>query len=140
MSALEGEISRCTSDQLLGLKENINTLFSKCVQTLSHDHHIRVINALLVRVFDDDVIIVVSVGVTTTVITDYFYYYFSWYYYYDCMLCTVCLFKRIVIDNSTHSKCTTFIALEKHSISFPSTDLMQPGTWTLQKNAGRLWV
>ncbi|MPC21427.1 UPF0668 protein C10orf76 [Portunus trituberculatus] len=30
MSALEGEISRCTSDQLVGLKDNINTLFAKC--------------------------------------------------------------------------------------------------------------
>lgn len=48
MSALEGEISRCTSDQLLGLKENINTLFAKCVQTLAHEHNIRVVNALLV--------------------------------------------------------------------------------------------
>ena len=48
MSALEGEISRCTSDQLLGLKENINTLFAKCVQMLAHEHNIRVVNALLV--------------------------------------------------------------------------------------------
>lgn len=48
MSALEGEISRCTSDQLVGLKDNINTLFAKCVQTLAHDHNIRVVNALLV--------------------------------------------------------------------------------------------
>lgn len=48
MSALEGEISRCTSDQLVGLKENINTLFAKCVQTLAHEHNIRVVNALLV--------------------------------------------------------------------------------------------
>ncbi|XP_076069435.1 armadillo-like helical domain-containing protein 3 isoform X2 [Oratosquilla oratoria] len=47
MSALEGEISRCTSDQLQNLKENINTLFAKCVETLSHEHQIRVVNALL---------------------------------------------------------------------------------------------
>lgn len=49
MSALEGEISRCSSEQLVGLKENINTLFAKCVQTLAHQHNIRVVNALLVR-------------------------------------------------------------------------------------------
>lgn len=47
MSALEGEISRCSSEQLVNLKDNINMLFAKCVHTLQHQHHIRVINALL---------------------------------------------------------------------------------------------
>ena len=50
MSALEGELNRCASDQLINLKENINTLFAKCVETLSHEHHIRVMNALLVSI------------------------------------------------------------------------------------------
>ena len=50
MSALESEISKCAPDQLVNLKENINTLFIKCVECLGHEHQIRVINALLVRV------------------------------------------------------------------------------------------
>ena len=48
MSALEGEINRCLADQLLGIKDNINTLFAKCVEMLAHEHQIRVVNALLV--------------------------------------------------------------------------------------------
>lgn len=47
MSALEAEISRCAPDQLLSIKENINTLFLKCVECLGHEHQIRVINSLL---------------------------------------------------------------------------------------------
>ncbi|XP_044738483.1 armadillo-like helical domain-containing protein 3 isoform X2 [Chrysoperla carnea] len=43
---LENEIQKLNSDQLVALKENINSLFWHCIETLGHEHHIRVVYAL----------------------------------------------------------------------------------------------
>jgi hypothetical protein len=48
VSSLEVEIQKLNGEQLVALKENINTLFKHCIETLGHEHHIRVVYALQV--------------------------------------------------------------------------------------------
>ena len=48
VSSLEAEIQKLNGEQLLALKDNINTLFKHCIATLGHEHHIRVVYALQV--------------------------------------------------------------------------------------------
>ncbi|RZF43949.1 hypothetical protein LSTR_LSTR006757 [Laodelphax striatellus] len=43
---LEAEIMKLQGDQLLAIKDNMNMLFSQCIETLGHEHTIRVIYAL----------------------------------------------------------------------------------------------
>lgn len=43
---LEAEVQKLAPDQLGVVKENINSLFIQCIETLGHDHHIRVVYAL----------------------------------------------------------------------------------------------
>lgn len=43
---LEAEITRLTNEQLIAAKENINLLFEKCVETLVHEHLLRVVYSL----------------------------------------------------------------------------------------------
>ncbi|KAK9721216.1 Armadillo-like helical domain-containing protein 3, C-terminal [Popillia japonica] len=46
VSHLENEIQKITPDQLGCVKENINELFSQCVETLGHEHNIRIMYAM----------------------------------------------------------------------------------------------
>ncbi|KAL1122959.1 hypothetical protein AAG570_003284 [Ranatra chinensis] len=46
VNQLEGEILRLNEDQLMAAKENINALFVQCIDTLGHDHQLRVVYAL----------------------------------------------------------------------------------------------
>lgn len=46
ISHLESEIQKITPDQLGVVKENINELFSQCVETLGHEHNIRIMYAM----------------------------------------------------------------------------------------------
>lgn len=46
VSHIEAEIQKLTNEQLLALKENINTLFSQCIDALGHEHHIGVVYAM----------------------------------------------------------------------------------------------
>jgi hypothetical protein len=48
VSSLEAEIQKLNGEQLVALKDNINTLFKHCIATLGHEHHIRVVYALQV--------------------------------------------------------------------------------------------
>lgn len=43
---LEIEIQKITPEQLGTVKENINALFIQCIDTLGHEHNIRVVNAV----------------------------------------------------------------------------------------------
>lgn len=43
---LETEIQKIPPDQLGIVKENINTLFIQCIETLGHEHNIRVVYAM----------------------------------------------------------------------------------------------
>ncbi|XP_049813161.1 armadillo-like helical domain-containing protein 3 [Schistocerca nitens] len=46
VSHLEAEIQKLSGEQLVALKDNINTLFQKCIATLDHEHNIRVVYSL----------------------------------------------------------------------------------------------
>lgn len=46
VNVIETELSKLSSEQINLLKDNLNTLFSKCVSMLGHDHHIRVAHSL----------------------------------------------------------------------------------------------
>nr|CAD7262503.1 unnamed protein product [Timema shepardi] len=46
VSSLEAEIQKLNGEQLVSLKDNINTLFKHCITTLGHEHNIRVVYAL----------------------------------------------------------------------------------------------
>nr|CAD7196953.1 unnamed protein product [Timema douglasi] len=46
VSSLEAEIQKLNGEQLVSLKDNINTLFRHCITTLGHEHNIRVVYAL----------------------------------------------------------------------------------------------
>ncbi|XP_046386239.1 armadillo-like helical domain-containing protein 3 [Ischnura elegans] len=46
VSHLEGEIQKLNGEQLISLKENINTLFAQCVTRLGDEHSLRVVYAL----------------------------------------------------------------------------------------------
>lgn len=48
VGVVEAEIVKLNSEQLVVVKENLNTLFSKCVFMLGHEHHIRVAHSLQV--------------------------------------------------------------------------------------------
>lgn len=43
---LENEIQKLTSDQLGLVKDNLNILFAQCIDTLSHEHNIRVVYSM----------------------------------------------------------------------------------------------
>lgn len=45
---LEAEMQKISGDQLLAIKDNLNTLFAHCIETLGHEHNIRVVYALQV--------------------------------------------------------------------------------------------
>nr|CAG4634646.1 EOG090X027A [Alona affinis] len=45
-SVLEAELIKLTAEQIVTLKDNINTLFAKCISTLGHEHHMRVAHSL----------------------------------------------------------------------------------------------
>lgn len=38
---IENEIKNLSSEQLMAVKDNINVLFSQCVETLGHEHNLR---------------------------------------------------------------------------------------------------
>lgn len=46
VSYLENEIMKLTPDQLTSLRGNLNLLFSQCIETLSHEHNIRVVYSM----------------------------------------------------------------------------------------------
>lgn len=46
ISHLEAEMQKISGDQLLAIKDNLNTLFAHCIETLGHEHNIRVVYAL----------------------------------------------------------------------------------------------
>nr|CAG4649140.1 EOG090X027A [Scapholeberis mucronata]SVE93484.1 EOG090X027A [Scapholeberis mucronata] len=46
VGVIEAEIIKLNPEQLTAVKENLNTLFSKCVFMLGHEHHIRVAHSL----------------------------------------------------------------------------------------------
>lgn len=46
VNQLECEVQKITPEQLNIIKENINTLFVNCIDTLGHEHNIRVVHAL----------------------------------------------------------------------------------------------
>lgn len=46
VASLEGEIQKLSNEQLLLLKDSINSFFAHCVHTLGHEHHIRAAYAL----------------------------------------------------------------------------------------------
>lgn len=41
-------MQKISGDQLLAIKDNLNTLFAHCIETLGHEHNIRVVYALQV--------------------------------------------------------------------------------------------
>lgn len=43
---LESEIQKCSSEQLALVKKNINVLFTQCIETLGHEHNIRVVYSM----------------------------------------------------------------------------------------------
>lgn len=46
ISHLEAEMQKINGDQLLAIKDNLNTLFAHCIETLGHEHNIRVVYSL----------------------------------------------------------------------------------------------
>lgn len=48
VSVLEAELAKLTGEQLVDVKENLNTLFAKCILMLGHEHHMRVAHSLQV--------------------------------------------------------------------------------------------
>nr|CAG4646860.1 EOG090X027A [Megafenestra aurita]SVE92257.1 EOG090X027A [Megafenestra aurita] len=46
VGVIETELAKLNSEQLATIKENLNTLFSKCVYMLGHEHQIRVAHSL----------------------------------------------------------------------------------------------
>nr|CAG4641506.1 EOG090X027A [Eurycercus lamellatus] len=46
VGVIEAELVKLSNEQLVTLKDNLNTLFSKCVSMLGHDHHMRVAHSL----------------------------------------------------------------------------------------------
>lgn len=46
VSHLENEVQKITPEMLGSVKDNINTLFSQCVDTLGHEHNIRIMYAM----------------------------------------------------------------------------------------------
>jgi len=46
---LEGKLESLDGDEVMKVKDNINSLFHHCVQALSEEHQIKVVNALQVK-------------------------------------------------------------------------------------------
>lgn len=46
VSQLESEIQKIPPEQIGAVKENISTLFVQCIETLEHEHNIRVVYAM----------------------------------------------------------------------------------------------
>uniref|UniRef100_A0A8D9BS28 UPF0668 protein C10orf76 homolog n=1 Tax=Cacopsylla melanoneura TaxID=428564 RepID=A0A8D9BS28_9HEMI len=46
VSNFEMEVDRLSPEQLLKLKDNINVLFTQCVNMLGHEHNIRIVYAI----------------------------------------------------------------------------------------------
>lgn len=46
ITTIENEIKNLTNEQLLTVKDNINALFAQCIETLDHEHNIRIVYAL----------------------------------------------------------------------------------------------
>lgn len=44
----ESEMQRLNGEQLVLIQENLHTLFAQCIDTLGHEHNIRVVYALQV--------------------------------------------------------------------------------------------
>ncbi len=51
VAALEAELNKLNAEQLTAVKDNVHTLFAKCVAALGHEHHMRVAHALQVTQF-----------------------------------------------------------------------------------------
>lgn len=48
IASMEAEIQKMSPGELIAAKENINKLFSQCVENLGFEHHIRIVYALQV--------------------------------------------------------------------------------------------
>ncbi len=46
---LEGKLESLDGDEVVKIKDNINSLFHHCVQALGEEHQIKVVNALQVK-------------------------------------------------------------------------------------------
>lgn len=46
VTTIENEIKNLTSEQLMSIKENVNLLFTQCIETLNHEHNLRFVYAM----------------------------------------------------------------------------------------------